>query len=266
MDVQYVIASAPELQADPRNSSARVATAGFFGRIAGFIDEHFPGVTPDHITDAGAAVASFAMWEASRAETRKAQIGWTLVGSVGLFADAVDGPLARLRQEKHGIPLSHNGGNRDFLADRGVNTVAPLLMALRAKREGRTTVYGVNLLAALTATWPSFARARAEKYGVIVNESALGSHLPRSILGQVGLGIQELAPITGLYMSVANVTTAAQRIHATRPNSPHAAGQASADVREKAASRHNLAKKVIGATTLIVAGVAVANHRRGNKS
>lgn len=151
-----------------RNSRIRELTAEPIGKVAGWLHEQSPWLSPDQVTALGlVGTALGAIWateQNSKNRGNRLLPLIVLVASSGM--DALDGALARVsgQASKHGQIL-------DACSDRIGEAAMGLARMVAALRRGDIVGTVAATLATLTAPLPSWARASAEEQGRVVPET-----------------------------------------------------------------------------------------------
>lgn len=215
-----------------RNSVLRKITSMPAEKIAEFLYNLFPNITPNEITAMGTTGLMFLVLYVALLEKESRINSSTsrklIIILLGLTAtDALDGSLARYLQSL-GIKYKGEefGPEFDSLSDRIQEAFMSWLAIYRAAHQDDKLWLATATLSALSNPMSSLFRANAEMNGVIVPESggdilgfwgtragrlfiSLTHVLPRSMIGPVSIQ----AVLDGL-MTVATTKTAVQRLRA----------------------------------------------------
>lgn len=187
---------------ETRNSWIREKTKGTFEGLAEEIHNHFPFISPTHVNIAGVIGVKFASEWAKKINTENTDIALkqkltrqllvaAALGITNLF-DAVDGPLARLKNKLNPGSIDFDLGDK---LDASVDRIEEYIMGANRIKTAKKNGHKVDELAAFTATitnpFPSVFRAKSEAKGVIVPEGG------KSLLGffgtRVGRAITSIA-------------------------------------------------------------------------
>lgn len=165
-----------------RNSTARNVSAGSFDKIAGFINQELPGVTPSHLTKFGKITVEGSAMMAALSPDHP--ILPTTLYIVGSLCDTADGALARLKGES-----GADGMIEDVQADLEQQIAAMAALSIIAMRRGNRVAAANYALAAMLTPLSALTRAQAEARGLIVGEGGMGTRVGRGFLGGFGMGL-----------------------------------------------------------------------------
>lgn len=203
------------------------------GITSGF-HEHFPKVTPNHLTIAGLTGVTLASAYSTYEQNRKGEKYYTQPSSM-LFAssliigsmllDAFDGSLARMMQKKD--PFSHDSSFGQLL-DGGTDRLSELALGINriigAHNRGDTRAEIAALTATLTNALPSILRAVSETQGKVVPEAGngfigfFGTRVGRSAANTIGTLIPKpkgvpIQEVADWITTAANTKTTLDRLH-----------------------------------------------------
>ncbi len=196
--------------------------------------EHFPKVTPNHLTIAGLTGVALASAYSTYEQNRKGEKYYAqpssmlfalslMIGSILL--DAFDGSLARTMQQED--PLSHNSSTGQLL-DGGTDRLSELALGVNrmiaAHNRGDTRGELAALAATLTNALPSMLRAISETQGKVVPEAGngfigfFGTRVGRSAANTIGTLIPKpkrvpIQEVADWITTAANTKTTLDRLH-----------------------------------------------------
>jgi phosphatidylglycerophosphate synthase len=187
-------------------------------------------VHPDTITLIGASIrAAMSIWSAienshSDRKPRYRALRLTLLTTFA-FSDALDGPIARRRQEL-GLPISPYGDQLDGLCDRLSNVITGICHAYSADKRQDLFAKLAGLSYAATAGLSSWSKQLAAKEGVAVPEfgtglALFGNHVARSTLGIVGDILPQSAGPLDWLSTLGNLASTHQHLQAAKSEIPN---------------------------------------------
>lgn len=197
-------------------------------KVAHFVDDHFPSVTPDHLTYLGVALVGLgaaAIGFSTEASFHEYVNQLRLLGVAGIglgsVLDGFDGALARIKAAR-GEHNTRRGQITDAVTDRYVDSILAALRLWVAHSAGSEFAQGAALAAWVSNLAPSYLRAWAESQGVVVPEGGnnlvqfAGTRAGRMLAnyGAIIAGLAGLPAIQGsldAVSSIANTTTALAR-------------------------------------------------------
>ncbi len=256
--------------ASARNSAGRRVAGGPAAILAGLIDEHAPGVSPDDITLAGELLA----------ESGAVLVGLnpdhpvlgTAVFTGGSVLDFLDGKLAEFKG------LMGKGMLKDLRADLRQQIVAQAVLSLIAMRRDNKVAAANYALATPATPLSSLARARAESMGLVVREGGVGTRASRGVLNGIGLGFNRYRDITDMtsgMLVVSTLNTVYERLDVIKHgvDSEYCVGVNNdpkfikeAQMRERAILPYAIASAAVGAALLAANESGVVEERYGLKS
>lgn len=197
-----------------RNSAFRSAATPATTRIAEFIDDKMPFVTPDHVSFAGAAaVLAVDLYAAT---TKKTSIlHGIILGAVHGVAsafDGVDGKLAGLKANERCDEDKTRGVLVDVGLDKVQEIATPIAHAVMAAKRKDWIGFAVGLTAAGTAVYPALSRSDAEENRILVEEGGkskkqfFGTRVGRGIVNSFIIGLPVVGKIPAQTIGDAFVT------------------------------------------------------------
>lgn len=196
-----------------RNSLLRKVFAGRIDKLVSTIDEKWPDVQPDHLTDLGKwlVIGGYAL---ALAFPDHSTLPVVLTSAGGVF-DGLDGSLDQTKRARTGAAPSDEGMLKDVETDKIVEIISFGALSLIARLWRGNQVAADNYaVATMTAVLPALIRAQAETRGLVVAEGGIGTRVGRAILGGVGLGFnkrQGASDIVSATVLANNLITAKER-------------------------------------------------------
>jgi phosphatidylglycerophosphate synthase len=209
---QYMGDSGDKDVTTARNSKAREVSAGPLDRLAGFIDENAPGVTPSHITRIGKGMVEGAA-ALVIAKPDRGGIA-TAIYTVGSLFDTFDGSLAR----KKGVD-GPEGMIEDVQADLEQQIATMGALSIVAMRRGNRVAAANYAAAAMLTPLSAYTRALGESQGLIVAEGGMGTRVGRGIMGGVGMALnkrRDASDIVSAMLASGTANTVLERRDVTR--------------------------------------------------
>jgi phosphatidylglycerophosphate synthase len=206
--IDYAKKDEPEKPVDTaRNSKAREVSAGPLGRIAKFIQEKAPGVTPSGITKWSKCLVEFSAGLAVINPDKPALA--TMIYTAGSLGDTIDGALAREKGED-----GADGMVEDVEADLEQQIATLAALSIIAKRRGNKVAAANYAIAAMATPLSALTRAQVESQGFIVAEGGIGTRVGRGILGGMGMGLnkhRDASDIISAALAANTVNTVSER-------------------------------------------------------
>lgn len=204
---QYMGDRGDEEVTTSRNSAARQVSAGRLDRIAGFVDEKLPWLTPSHVTKIGKTMVEGASGLIMADPDRSALS--TAIYTVGSLFDTFDGSLAR----KKGI-ASAEGMIEDVQADLEQQIATLGALSVVATRRGNKVAAANYAITTMLMPLSAYTRAKVESQGLIVAEGGMGTRVGRGILGGVGMALnkyQDASDIVSAMLMTGTANTVMER-------------------------------------------------------